>query len=85
MIRDNALTVGGILNPKQGGKGIKPPQPPGLWEINDMSGEKHVRTEGPDQYRQGLCVYWRRSTVCPPSYGWRQDSVESVILAGPDR
>jgi hypothetical protein len=65
LIRDNALAVGGILSTKQGGKGIKPPQPPGIWEINDMSGDKYVRTEGADQYRRGLYVYWRRSTVYP--------------------
>ena len=40
-LRDNALAIGGILNPKIGGKSIKPFQPEGTWEINEMSGYKY--------------------------------------------
>jgi hypothetical protein len=64
-IRDNALAVGGILNRSLGGKSIKPYQPPGIWEVNDMGNGNYVKTEGVDQYRRGLYVYWRRSTVYP--------------------
>jgi len=65
MIRDNALAIGGILNPALGGKSIKPAQPPGTWEINEMSGYKYEKSKGDDLYRRGLYVYWRRSTVYP--------------------
>ena len=64
-IRDNALAIGGILNPELGGKSIKPAQPPGTWEINEMSGYKYEKSKGADLYRRGLYVYWRRSTVYP--------------------
>ncbi|MEQ1829719.1 MAG: DUF1553 domain-containing protein, partial [Pirellula sp.] len=65
LLRDNALAVAGILNPAIGGKSIKPYQPDGTWEINEMSGYKYEKSKGPDLYRRGLYVYWRRSTVYP--------------------
>ncbi len=65
LIRDNALAIGGILNPTLGGKSIKPAQPAGTWEINEMSGYKYQKSTGADLYRRGLYVYWRRSTVYP--------------------
>lgn len=65
LIRDNALAIAGILNPKIGGKSIKPAQPEGTWEINEMSGYKYKKSQGDDLYRRGLYVYWRRSTVYP--------------------
>ena len=65
ILRDNALAIGGILNPTIGGKSIKPSQPEGTWEINEMSGYKYEKSQGADLYRRGLYVYWRRSTVYP--------------------
>ncbi len=65
LIRDNALAIGGILNPVLGGRSIKPAQPEGTWEINEMSGYKYEKSKGADLYRRGLYVYWRRSTVYP--------------------
>ena len=64
-IRDNALAVAGIVNPRVGGKSIKPEQPPGTWEINEMGGYNYDKSTGADLYRRGLYVYWRRSTVYP--------------------
>ncbi|MEZ6134575.1 MAG: DUF1553 domain-containing protein [Pirellulaceae bacterium] len=64
-LRDNALAIAGVLNPKIGGKSIKPAQPAGTWEINEMSGYKYEKSTGEDLYRRGLYVYWRRSTVYP--------------------
>jgi hypothetical protein len=65
MIRDNALAIAGILNPQLGGKSIKPEQPAGTWEINEMGGYNYDKSKGADLYRRGLYVYWRRSTVYP--------------------
>ncbi len=64
-LRDNALFIAGVLNPAIGGKSIKPAQPDGTWEINEMSGYKYEKSTGADLYRRGLYVYWRRSTVYP--------------------
>ncbi len=65
IMRDNALAIGGVLNPVIGGRSIKPSQPDGTWEINEMSGYKYEKSSGADLYRRGLYVYWRRSTVYP--------------------
>jgi len=65
-VRDNALSVAGLLNPEMGGKGILPAQPPGIWEVNaDMGGQKYKKSDGAAQYRRGIYVYWRRSTPYP--------------------
>ena len=64
-LRDNALAIAGILDPRLGGKSIKPAQPAGTWEINEMSGYNYEKSKGADLYRRGLYVYWRRSTVYP--------------------
>jgi hypothetical protein len=64
-LRDNALAIGGVLNPAIGGRSIKPAQPAGTWEINEMSGYAYEKSKGEDLYRRGLYVYWRRSTVYP--------------------
>src|SRR2546423_15399894 len=57
-VRDNALAISGLLNPKIGGPRIKPFQPPGLWEMTDA---KYEPSKGDDLYPPGLYVYWKRS------------------------
>jgi mono/diheme cytochrome c family protein len=68
-VRDNALAISGLLNPQLGGKSFRPPQPPMIWESNDMTSDgkpvKYERTTGPEQYRRGIYVYIRRSTPYP--------------------
>jgi hypothetical protein len=61
-IRDNALAVSGLLNPKIGGRSVKPYQPPGLWDGTDSV---FVQDHGDDLYRRGLYVFWRRSAHYP--------------------
>ncbi|MCA9086907.1 MAG: DUF1553 domain-containing protein, partial [Planctomycetaceae bacterium] len=46
IIRDNALSIAGVLNPVLGGRSIKPAQPEGTWEINEMSGYKYEKSTG---------------------------------------
>jgi hypothetical protein len=62
MIRDNALMASGLLNPKIGGKSIKPYQPPGLWEINS---DTYTRDSGEAVYRRSLYVIVKRSVPNP--------------------
>lgn len=61
-LRDNALAVSGLLNPKIGGPSVKPYQPPGLWDGTDSV---FVQDHGPDLYRRGMYVFWRRSAHYP--------------------
>ncbi len=64
-VRDNAIAIAGLQNPKLGGKPVFPYQPPGIWEVNEMAGGgwKHQRDDG--QYRRALYIYHRRSTPYP--------------------
>jgi len=69
MIRDNALAVSGLLNPKIGGASVRPYQPPGLWEAvsfsQEFSSQSYVQSKGDDLYRRGLYVYIKRSLPYP--------------------
>jgi hypothetical protein len=62
LIRDNALAVAGLLNPKVGGPSVKPYQPDGLWDGTDS---KFVQDHGDLLYRRGMYVFWRRSAHYP--------------------
>ena len=61
-IRDNALAVSGLLNPKIGGPSVKPYQPPGIWDGTDA---KYEQDHGDALYRRGMYVFWRRSAHYP--------------------
>jgi hypothetical protein len=66
-IRDNALSVSGLLNPSMGGPSVFPYQPPGLWSINSpgygLDDWKMSKLE--DRYRRGLYTFWRKSNPYP--------------------
>jgi hypothetical protein len=65
MIRDNALTIAGLLSLKQAGPPIRPFQPDGLWV--KIGGEKYdyVPSPGGDRYRRGVYVVWKRAAPYP--------------------
>jgi hypothetical protein len=66
-IRDAALAVSGLLVDSQGGPGVKPYQPPGLWAEVGLGGNpKFVQDHGNKLYRRSLYTYWKRSAP-PPS------------------
>jgi hypothetical protein len=64
-IRDNALTVSGLLSRKQGGPPVYPPQPAGLWRVTGKVDNTYRTSEGEDRYRRGIYTVWRRSSPYP--------------------
>jgi hypothetical protein len=64
-IRDNLLSIAGLLEPKQFGPPIYPPQPAGLW--NKVGGEKYEYTVSPgsEQHRRGIYVVLKRMSPNP--------------------
>lgn len=64
LIRDNALTVSGLLKPTVGGKSVFPPQPSGVSELS-YSKKDWDEDLGPDRYRRGLYVFLRRTSPYP--------------------
>ncbi len=66
-VRDNALSISGLLVEKIGGPSVMPYQPAGLWE--ELAGGAHddyVQAHGDDLYRRSLYIY-RKRTVPHPS------------------
>jgi len=65
MIRDQALSVAGLLAEKIGGPSVKPYQPEGLWKEISMQDMDYVQGHGEDLYRRSLYTFWKR-TIAPP-------------------
>lgn len=69
MIRDNALYVSGLLVEKMGGRGVRPYQPPGIWEAvgyTTSDTAKFTQDHGEALYRRSLYTFWKRTA--PPPY-----------------
>ena len=70
MIRDNALSVSGLLVKKTGGPSVKPYQPKGLWKEKTGGGGGSLASYkvGTDEhlYRRSLYTFWKRTSP-PPS------------------
>ncbi len=68
-LRDQALFASGLLVEKIGGPGVKPPQPPGLWEaVGYLSSNTRnfVADTGHEKvHRRSLYTFWKR-TAPPP-------------------
>ncbi len=82
MIRDQVLTVSGLLNPTMHGKSVKPPQPAGLWKIVAMpSSYPHVfQSDAGDQiYRRSVYTFWKRGLPPPQMTIFDAPSRESCI------
>ena len=70
-VRDNALAIGGLLNPRVGGPSSYPVQPHGLWK--QISFYAHGRwtasqfypDNNHDGYRRSMYHFWKR-TMAPP-------------------
>lgn len=66
MIRDTALQTSGLLVDVVGGPGVKPYQPPGLWNEVSLSGNvRFVQDKGEKLYRKSMYIYWKRSAPHP--------------------
>lgn len=63
-IRDQALVVSGLYNPKMYGKPVMPFQPDGIW-LTPWNGEAWILSKGDEQYRRALYTFWKRSSPYP--------------------
>ncbi len=64
-IRDNALSISGLLVPKVGGNSVKPYQPSGYWAYLNFPTREWQSDKGENEYRRGLYTYWCRSFLHP--------------------
>ena len=65
MVRDQALSLAGLLRTKMNGPSVYPPQPPGLWRAAFNGQRKWPTSTGADRYRRGLYTFWRRTVPYP--------------------
>lgn len=63
-IRDQALSISGLLKPSIGGPSVFPLQPKNYWEDRDLPG-KWKPDSGDDLHRKSLYIYWRRMALHP--------------------
>jgi hypothetical protein len=63
-LRDNALAIAGLLNPKIGGPSVMPYQPAGYYN-GKYESWKWNESPGGDLYRRGLYTFWRRTSLHP--------------------
>jgi hypothetical protein len=71
-LRDLALSVSGLLDPRVGGAAVFPYQPAGLWEElmsrqdNDaFTAQKYVASRGADLYRRTMYTFIKRTSPHP--------------------
>ena len=65
MVRDNALSVSGLLAGKIGGRSVFPYQPPGYWFALNFPTREWQNDTGENLYRRGLYTHWQRSFLHP--------------------
>ncbi len=64
-VRDEALSLSGLMCERIGGPSVFPPQPDGLWQAAFNGDRTYPTSTGEDRYRRGIYTFWRR-TVPPP-------------------
>ncbi len=85
LIRDNLLSISGLLSDKMGGPGVYPPQPDGLWnQISTADVSIYPTSEGEDRYRRGLYTFLRRGNPNPMFLNF-DGSERSVCTVNRDR
>ncbi len=64
-VRDNALSLAGLIVHKIGGPSVKPYQPAGYWENLNFPVREWDNDKGENQWRRGLYTWWQRSYLHP--------------------
>lgn len=63
-VRDQALSISGLLNTELKGPSVFPYQPKGIW-LSPWNGADWVVSKGDQKYRRALYTYWKRTAPYP--------------------
>lgn len=63
-VRDQALSVSGLISHKMYGPSVFPHQPKGIW-LSPWNGAEWVLSDGADRYRRAIYTYWKRTAPYP--------------------
>jgi hypothetical protein len=83
LIRDNALSISGLLVTKIGGKSVRPYQPPGYWAYLNFPQREWQNGAGDDLYRRGLYTHWQRQYLHPSILAFDAPSREECTADRP--
>lgn len=79
LVRDNALTISGLLVPKIGGPSVKPYQPAKYWENLNFPTREWQNDSGEGLYRRGLYTWWQRTFLQPSLLAFDAPSREECV------
>jgi hypothetical protein len=65
ILRDSALAVSGLLQPRLGGPSVRPPQPSGVSDLTYAGTARWVESKGADRYRRGMYTWFQRTSPYP--------------------
>ncbi len=81
LIRDQALSVSGMLVDQVGGPSVKPYQPPNIWnEVSLNGGLRYSPDNGEKLYRKSMYTYWKRSAPMPSMMIFDSPSREKCVV-----
>jgi hypothetical protein len=64
-VRDNALSIAGLLNLDLGGPSVFPYQPPGYYANLQFPDRDYIADTDSRQYRRGVYMHWQRTFLHP--------------------
>ncbi len=65
MVRDNALSISGLLVSDVGGRSVKPHQPAGYYRHLNFPKRLYMPDQDEGQFRRGVYVHWQRQFLHP--------------------
>ncbi len=82
-LRDNMLSIAGLLSPRIGGESDYPYQPDGYWEYLNFPRRTWPTDKGERLYRRGMYTHWQRSFLHPPMLIFDAPSREECVADRP--
>ncbi len=84
VLRDQALSVSGLIHHQIGGPGVKPPQPSGLWKAVGYSSSNTANfkadTEPQKVHRRSIYTFWKRTSPPPQMAVFDAPSREACVI-----